>query len=185
MQETINQIVQGFLSGDRVERDRAADLYEETFDLSEIQSEAVSCGTIVPNSLLEFDQDNLELLEGSLSPERMEELSSVAEPAPEERESYRALLLSQVENGDCDADVIPALWIHQIRDSNGNDLFALTTVTGYPFSGISTEFHGFFLSEKDCIEHLKRNAIVRDLQHFQRVWRQESEDQLSLEFPPN
>jgi hypothetical protein len=148
MQETINQIVQGFRFGDLIERDRAADLYEETFDLDEIQSEAVCCGTIAPNSFLEFDRDHLELLKESLSPERMEELESGAEPTPEERERYRALRLSQVENGDCDADVIPAFWIHQIRDSNGCDLFALSTATGYAFQAFIQSFMVSFIQRR-------------------------------------
>jgi hypothetical protein len=162
MQDNINQIVEGFLSGDQSEEDQAEDLYKETFDLDEIQSEAIRCGTILPNWFLEFDRDNLELLEESLPPERMKELESGAEPTPEERESYRALRLSQVENGGGDADVIPGFWIHQIRDSNGIDLFALTTVIGYSFSLISSEFHGLFLSEEESIKYLKQDGVVID-----------------------
>ena len=160
MQSDINEIVGGFLSGIPSKRARAEELYKETFDLDEIQSDSVRCGTIVPKWFLEFDRNHLELLEESLSLERMKELESGAKPTPEEQETYRELRLSQAEDGDIDADYIPGFWIQRIADSNGDGLFALTTVIGYSFNGIETEFHGLFLFEKDCIEYLKQHGVV-------------------------
>lgn len=188
MQHIINQVVQGFLSGGAAKA-QAAKLYQESFDLDEIQSKAVCCGLIVPNWWLEFDVDQLEFLEGLLSPKRMEELASGAEHTARERKRYRAHRLSQVRNGDIDFDQIPGFWIHRIVDSNGDDLFALTTVTGYSFSFIRTEFQGLFLRETDCMAYLKSHGVLRGVRHLRRVkhsrrvWSQESKDQLFFLFP--
>jgi hypothetical protein len=160
MQDTINLIVRGYLSGDREKKAQAVNLYRNAFDLDRIQAEAVSCGMFVPSSLLEFDRDNLELLDEFLPPKRMQELASGAEPTLGERKRYRALLLSQVRNGDSDADLVPAFWIHRIRDVSGNALFALVTATGYSFSLIGMQFHGLFLQKSDCMSYLKLRGEV-------------------------
>jgi len=196
MQDSINQIVQGFLSGGRDKKAQAVQLYQETFDLDEIQSKAVCCGTIVPNWWLEFDRAPLELLEELFSPKRIRELESGAESTTRERKRYRTHRLSQVRDGDYDADEIPGFWIHQIMDLNGDDIFGLSTVTGYSFSFIGTQFHDLFSWVEDCIDYLKMRGVVRDLQHFRRVrrrpatlgWRthtviQESNLQLPFLFP--
>jgi hypothetical protein len=182
MQDTINQIVQGFLFGNRLEKTRALDLYQENFDLDEIQSKAVCCGLLLPNRWLEFDRDKLGILEGLFSTKRIRELTSGAEPTARERKRYRTHRLSQVRDGDIDADEIPAFWIHRIMDSNGDDLFALTTGTGYSFS-FCTEFRGLFHWEKDCMDYLKMRGVVTGVQHFQPEGRPESKDQLSFLFP--
>jgi hypothetical protein len=159
LQETINEIVDGFLSGGTA-KTRAIELYVDNFDLDEIQSEALRAGLLVPNWWLEIDRDKPELLEGLLSARRIEELESGAEPTPEERERYRALRLSQIEDGDIDADDIPAFWIHRIVDSRGDDLYALTTARGYSFNGVESGFHGLFLWEKDCFDYLNMRGVV-------------------------
>jgi hypothetical protein len=161
-QETIDEIVEGFLSGGAAKA-RALDLYQNTFDLDEIQSEAICSAILVPNRWLEFNRNQLHSCEGLLSPKRIGELESGAEPTAEERESYRAHRLEIIKDGEIDSDYIPGFWIHRIVDSKGDDLFALTTVTGYCFSGIESEFHGLFLWEKDCMEYLNARGVVVDL----------------------
>lgn len=183
MQDSEYQIVQDFLSGDRARKAKAARLYADTFDLEQIQSEAVCSGMFVPDKLLEFDRDNLGILEESLSPERMEELENGADPTPGERKRYRASLLRQVKDGDSDADMVPGFWIHSIRDTSGNEIYALTMATGYSFSGISTDFHGLFLWEKDCIEYLKESGVVTGATHYRRKSKKEPGNQISLKFP--
>lgn len=180
MQDIKNQIVQDFLSGDRKRMVRAAKLYEDTFGLEQIQSEAVSCGEIVPNRLLEFDLNNLGVLEESLPKERMVELEAGAEPTSGERKRYRASIIRQVKDGDSDANETPGFWIHAIRDKSGDEIFALTTATGYSFSGISSQFHGLFSWERDCIEFLKKGGVVADISHLRPTPRKETSNQLSL-----
>jgi len=82
MQDTINQIVEGFSPGIEARKLKLKVFCEKTFDLDEILGRSFRCGTVVPNWFLEFDRDNLDLLEKSFSPERMEELKSGAEPTP-------------------------------------------------------------------------------------------------------
>src|SRR5262249_42269153 len=142
---------------------RAAELYQDSFDLHEIQSKAVCSALLVPNWWLEFDRDKLETVEELFSPERIKELRSGAEPSVQEGELYRTHRLSEIRDGDIDADYIPAFWIHRIVDSNGDDLFALTTAIGYAFNGIESKFHGLFPSEKDCIEYLNARGVVIDV----------------------
>jgi hypothetical protein len=158
----INEIVHGFFSGGAAKA-RAAELYQDSFDLDEIQSNAVCSAILVPNWWLEFDRDQLDSCKELFPPERIEQLTSGAEPTPEERDRYRTHRLSVIRDGDVDADYIPAFWIHRIVDSNGDDLFALTTVRGYSFNGIESEFHGLFLSEKNCMEYLNASGEVIDL----------------------
>ncbi len=159
MQDTIDEIVDGFLVGGAAKA-RAIDLYRDNFDLDEIQSEAIHSGLLVPNRWLEIDRKRPELLEGLLSPKRIEELESGAKPTARERKRYRTHRLSEINDGNIDADYIPTFWIHQIADSRGDDLFALTTGRGYSFSGFETEFEGFFLWERDCFEYLNKHGVV-------------------------
>lgn len=75
----------------------------------------------------------LSALKGDVTDERLEALREGAEPAKEERQAYRASVIAQVENGNADADVIPGYWIYTLRHSDGREVFALETVTGYSF----------------------------------------------------
>ncbi len=159
MQDTIDEIVDGFLAGGAA-KVRAIELYQDNFDLAEIQSKALRDGLLVPNWWLEIDGDRPESLEGLFSPKRIEELESGAKPTARERKHYRTHRLSAIEDGDIDADYIPGFWIHRIVDSRGDDLFALTTARGYSFSGVESEFHGFFLWERDCFDYLNRRGVV-------------------------
>jgi hypothetical protein len=159
MQDTINQIVDGFLAGGAAKA-RAIELYRDNFDLDEIQSKALHSGLLVPNWWLEIDRNRPELLEGLLSPKRIEELKSGAKPTARERKRYRTHRLSEIRDGDIDADYIPAFWIHRIVDSRGDDLFALTTARGYSFNGVESGFHGLFLWEKDCFDYLNIRGVV-------------------------
>jgi hypothetical protein len=135
LQETINEIVEGFLSGGAAKA-RAGELYQDSFDMDEIQSEALRTGLLIPKRWLEIDGNRPELLEGLLSPKRIKELESGAKPTARERKRYRTHRLSEIEDGNVDADYIPAFWIHRIVDSRGDDLFALTTARGYSFTGV-------------------------------------------------
>lgn len=159
LQDTINEIVDGFLSGGAAKA-RAGELYQDTFGLDEIQSEAICSAILVPNRWLEFDRDQLHSCEGLFSPERIKQLTSGAEPTARERKRYRTHRLSVIKDGDIDSDYIPTFWIHQIVDSRGDDLFALTTARGYSFNGVESEFHGLFLWERDCFDYLNKRGMV-------------------------
>jgi hypothetical protein len=159
MQDTIDEIVDGFLARGAA-RARAIELYEDNFDLGEIQSKALCSGLLVPNCWLEIDGDRPELLEGLFSPKRIEELESGAKPTARERKRYRMHRLSEIEDGNIDADYISTFWIHRIVDSRGDDLFALTTARGYSFNGVESEFDGLFLWERDCFEYLNKHGVV-------------------------
>jgi hypothetical protein len=182
LKDTINQILHGYFSGG-AEKARAAELYQDNFDLDSIQSQAVCSGLLVPNRWFEFNQDELGILEELFSPKRVKELTSGAEPTNREQKRYRAYKMSQIKDGDIDADYITGFWIHRIVDSNGDDLFALTTAKGYSFNGIESEFHGLFLWEKDCIEYLSACGQISGIQHFQPAAREQSKDQFSFKFP--
>jgi hypothetical protein len=112
--------------------------------------------------------------------ERMVELEAGAEPTSGKRKRYRASIIRQVKDGDSDADETPGFWIHAIRDKSGDEIFALTTATGYSFSGISSQFHGLFSWERDCIEYLKKGGVVADISHLRPTPRKETSNQLSL-----
>ena len=79
LQDRINEIVDGFLSGGAAKA-RARELYQASFDLEEIQSKAVRSAILVPNRWLEFDRNRVEILERLFSPERIEQLTSGADP---------------------------------------------------------------------------------------------------------
>lgn len=160
MQDKIDQIIDGFLAGGAAKA-RARELYQESFDLSHIQSEAIHSGLLVPNRWLEIDRNSPELLEGLFSAKRIEEIESGAEPTARERNRYRKRRLSQIrDDEDVDFDQIPAFWIHRIVDSRGEDFFALTTARGYSFSGVESEFHGLFPWERDCFDFLSMRGVV-------------------------
>jgi hypothetical protein len=159
MQDAIDEIVDSFLAGGAGRR-RAIELYQDNFDLDEIQSNALRSALLVPNWWLEIDRDRPELLQGLFSPTRIEELETGVEPTAEEQERYRTHRLSEISDGDIDADYIPAFWIHRIVDSRGDDLFALTTATCYSFNGVESGFHGLFLWEKDCFDYLNVLGVV-------------------------
>ena len=160
MQDTIDEIVERISRRRRAAKAIAIDLYRDHFDLDEIQSEAVHSGLLVPDWWLEIDPERPELLEGILSPKRIWELESGAKPTVREQKRYRTHRLSEINDGNIDADYIPTFWIHQIVDSKGDDLFALTTARGYSFNGVETELDGLFLWERDCFEYLNKQGVI-------------------------
>jgi len=159
MQDVIDQIVDGFLSGGAAKA-QARTLYQDNFDLANIQSKAIRSGLLVPDSWLEIEPDRPELLEGLFLPKRIEELESGAKPTARERKRYRTHRLSQIKDGDVDFDYVSAFWIHRIVDSRGDDVFVLTTARGYSFTGVESELEGFFLWERDCFEYLSEDGVV-------------------------
>jgi hypothetical protein len=94
------------------------------------------------------------------SAQRLEALYEGAEPTEEERLAYRANVIAQVESGNVDSDVIPGYWIRELRHSDGRKIFALQTVTGYSFSGVTKTFHGLFPSVEDARTDLARWGFV-------------------------
>ena len=146
MQDTIDQIVDGFLARGAA-RARAIQLYQDNFALDEIQSKAIRSALFVPNWWLEIDPDGPELLEGLLSPKRIEELESGAEPTARERKRYRTHRLSEIRNGNIDADYIPTFWIPRIVDSRADDLFALTTARAIHSMVLNRSFMASFFGK--------------------------------------
>lgn len=92
-------------------------------------------------------------------------------------------MIQQIKDGDSDADETPGFWIHAIRNRNGEEVFALTTATGYSFSGIFSEFQGLFAWERECIDFLKECGVITETTDLQPMTRDEPSNQLSLSFP--
>lgn len=162
MQPTIDKIIEQFFSGTKDGIARASALYEDTIFGKEegAREDFEHCGTVIPNKQMEFDRDDVDRLEGQVTDERLEALWEGAEPTEEERRAYRASVIAQVEDGSADADVIPGYWIYELRYSDGREVFALETVTGHSFSGVTNTFHGLFPSVEDARMDLARWGLV-------------------------
>jgi hypothetical protein len=164
MQATIDKIIEQFLSGTTDGIVRACGLYEDTLFREDGEERARQdfehCGMVIPNERLEFDRDDVDRLEGHVTDERSKALWEGAEPTEEERQAYRASVIAKVEDGSDDADVIPGYWIRKLRHSDGREVFALETVTGYSFSGVTNTFHGLFPSVEDAQKHLSGWGVV-------------------------
>jgi len=129
MKKYIDRIVEGFHSGDRKLREEAADLYEDTYSIKQIQSDAVCLGLVVPHVLFEFDPDRLDQFVESFTAGRISELQTGSTPTVGELRLYRQCVLEEAEGGDCDADLTPGFWIHRLLRTDGREVYALTTVT--------------------------------------------------------
>jgi len=162
MQPTIDKIVEQFLSGTKDGIARACALYKDTHFQQQggARDDFEHCGSVIPNECMEFDRDDLDRLKGDVTDQRLEALREGAEPTEEERQVYRSSVIAQVEDGSADYDAIPGYWIYKLRHSDGREVFALETVTGYSFSGVTNTFHGLFSSAEDARTDLARLGLV-------------------------
>jgi hypothetical protein len=94
----------------------------------------------VPDNQLEFDSDMLDRIADRFH-------LNASRPWGRGRtdrtgaKAYCDKVLENVQDGSGDADVIPAYFIHKLKHSDGREVLALTTVTGYSFSEINSTFH--------------------------------------------
>jgi hypothetical protein len=159
MQQTINRVVEEFLSGREAV---ASGLYESLLFDSQggVPEEFEFCGTVIPEQCLEYSAENYELLEVFVTDDRLTELSNGAEATGEETKEYRRRILAPVEDGSADADVMPGYWVRCLRHSDGREAFALETVKGYSFSGVTNTFHGIFPKLKEALKELSTWGVV-------------------------
>lgn len=162
MQTTIDKIIEQFFAGSKDSVALACALYKDILFGEEegAREDFAHCGMVIPNECLEFDSDYVDRLEGRVTDERLEALSEGSEPTEQERRAYRAVVIAQVEEGKADADVIPGYWIYKLRHSDGREVWALETVRGYSFSGVTNTFHGLFPSVEDARKDLARWGLV-------------------------
>jgi hypothetical protein len=162
MQQTINRIVGLFFSGTQDAPALARALYEEFLFGEEdgARENFESCGTVIPNEQMEYDGDAADRLGGFVTSARLDALWDDAEPTEDERQEYRRRVIAQVKDGSADADVIPGYWVYPLRHTDGREVFALETVKGYSFSGVSNTFHGLFSSVEEALESLSSWGLV-------------------------
>jgi hypothetical protein len=162
MQETTNQIIEKFFDGGKRGIASACKLYKDTFfdENGGFREDFAFCGNVIENDLMEFDRDHAERLGGFVPEERVDALADGAEPTQDERGEYRNRVISEVEGGTFDWDVIPGYYIYNLRHTDGREVFALETVTGYSFSGVDNTFHGLFSSAEDALNDLSRCGLV-------------------------
>jgi hypothetical protein len=162
LQPTIDNIVSHFYSGRRNGVARAHEFYERTFlsDVDGARDDFECCGLVIPLGLLEFDPDNVDPLEGYVSDDRLDALRKRAEPTEDERQAYRSRVIAQVEDGNDDADVIPGYGVYRLTHTDGREVFALVTVTGYSFSGVENRLPGLFGSMHDALKDLSNLGHV-------------------------
>lgn len=159
MQGRINKVVAEFSSGRAAAASR---LYESLLFEKEggAPEEFEFCGTLIPDQCLEYSAESCDLLEAFVTDARLTELSNGAEPTKDEKGEYRRRVIAQVEDGSADADVIPGYWVRRLRHSDGRDVFALETVKGYSFSGVTNTFHGLFRNVEEALKELSNWGIV-------------------------
>jgi hypothetical protein len=160
-QSTINEIVEEFFTG---KRETASAFYKERLfeDAGAAPEDFVSCGTVIPNHCLEPDLawDVEDRLQNYVTEERLEAISKGAELTQDEKEDYRRSVIAQVKDGTSDADVIPGYWARRLRHTDGREVFALETVNGYSFSGVTNTFHGLFQSVEETFKDLSTWGVV-------------------------
>jgi hypothetical protein len=88
--------------------------------------------------------------EDLVSAERLMELETGNDPTPEEMQLLREDVRGKIEEGDCDADFIPAYAITAFTSLKGQALYAVTMRKGYSFSEITCWLHGVFESEEEA-----------------------------------
>ena len=166
MTKLIDEIIEGALSGDREQFKHAASLYEEKFSVEKFREEEAIClGILVPHSVLEFDADLAARFEEAFPEDRLAELASGQEPTAEERALYRQLWIEQAEAGETDFDLVPAFRIHPLIHTDGRELFAVSTVFGYSFTGVYSTLHGFARSVEAALRGLEQLGVLVDVTH--------------------
>jgi hypothetical protein len=138
MQSTIDEIVGQFYSGRKKSAARACKVYKESIFSEHAggPKDFEFCGTIIPNHRLEPGSDIADRLDGYVSDERLKALSKGAKSTEAEKQEYRRRVIAEVEGGTADADVIPGYFVRRLRHSDGREVFAVETVSGYSFSGV-------------------------------------------------
>jgi hypothetical protein len=160
-QSAINEIVEEFFTG---KKEIASAFYKERLFEEEggAPEDFVSCGTVIPNHCLEPDLawDVEDRLQNYVTEERLEAIAKGAELTQGEREDYRRSVIAQVNDGTADADVIPGYWARRLRHTDGREVFALETVKGYSFSGVTNTFQGLFPTVDDSVKNLSTWSVV-------------------------
>jgi hypothetical protein len=160
MQRIIDEIVEQYFAGEEG-MTRSVALYTENMSaFEEAATEFEYTGQVIPHDLLEVDRDEQYTLEKILTPERFDAVEDGVEPTEQEKQAYRAAVIESVQEGNADADVIPGYWVQRLRHSDGREVFALTTATGYSFSGVTNGFHGFFPSVEAALKDLSEWGLV-------------------------
>jgi hypothetical protein len=93
--------------------------------------------------------------EDLVSAERLKELEAGKDPTPEEMQLLREDARGKIEEGDCDADFIPAYAITAFTSPKGHTLYAVTMRKGYSFSQITSWLHGVFESEDEALRSVE------------------------------
>ena len=71
-----------------------------------------------------------------------------------------SLLEGQLDEPD--SDLVPAIFAHPLKDSQGRGALIAFSSTGYSFSGISNTFLGVFLDESSIRRFLREEGYVMD-----------------------
>jgi hypothetical protein len=101
-----------------------------------------------------IDPDLVFLLGAHCTPARIAELEAGATASGLEHAAWRAAWLERALDNH-DADVTAAVCITSLNALDGRGCVAMVTITGYSFSGITREWHGFFGSKDDALAALR------------------------------
>jgi len=158
MQRTVDRVVQEFLSGREAV---ASDLYRSVlFDEGGAPEDFEFFGTVVPHDYLDYSAEDCCRLEEFVTDDRLTELADGAAATEEEKQEYRRRVMAEVEDGSADAEIISGYWVRRLQHSDGRTVFALGTVKGYSFSGVTYTFHGLFRNVEEAMKDLSTWGVV-------------------------
>jgi hypothetical protein len=159
-----DELVEAFFAGDT---DRVNELGQSLIDtgLKEGDSFALgdelTSGTLLEPAQIPEDIDDIHMLEGDVSAERLEQLANRAPLTPEEAALLQDRWVWCVLQDITDFDTYAIWGVHEAKHTvDGRTIYTARVGRGYAFTGLNIEFMGAFAALDEAYDALKLRGYI-------------------------